>query len=374
MQPITAAPRDGLDPDTVVRLLRDAPAVTIGKGLELITTDLQVIEDISTDLAGGSVSRNSYATLHGTCQLSLSRALTWPSALVRPYMTISDGTDSARFRLGAFYTSAPVHKTGESPPTWDVAGYDILHGLHSPTGEAYAVDAGVSYLAEVEAILQAQGYTRYVIDQTRADAVLPSAKVWPLDDSTRWLTVVNELLAAIGYQGIWSDWDGQLRCQPYQRPSERAPEWLYDDGRATSMMNPTRDLERDLWEAPNRWVFVRQNDVDGPPPIEGAGIYTWTNNGLGDTSVEARGRVLTKVSYVDAADQQALEALAQVTIDADMRIPTTLRMATSPNPLHWHFDRLVVDEPAVGPYADVMATNWTLPLDGGDMTHEWSTL
>ncbi|WBB94175.1 hypothetical protein [Verrucosispora sp. WMMC514] len=374
MQAITAAPRNHLTEATVVRLLRDAPAITVGHGLELIGQDLQLVEDISADLAGGQVSRNSYATLHATCQLALSRALSWGSALVRPYMTISDGQDTARFNLGAYYTSTPTHRVGEDPVTYDVAGYDILHGLHSPVGEAYAVDAGVGYLAAVEAILQGQGYTRYLIDQRRGDAVLPSAKVWALDDQTRWLTVVNDLLAAIGYQGIWSDWDGQLRCQPYQRPADRAPEWLYDDRQATSMVGLNRDLERDFFEAPNRWVFVRQNDVDGPPPVEGDGVYTWTNTDVGDTSVEARGRVLTKVVYADAADQAALEAAGQVTIDADMRIPTALRVTTSPNPLHWHFDRLIVDEPALGPYADVMATSWTLPLDGSDMTHEWTSL
>ncbi|MCX5066669.1 hypothetical protein OOJ91_12345 [Micromonospora lupini] len=373
MQPITAAPRELMTEAAVTRLLRDAPAIQVGRGLELIDRNLQVVEDISDALSGGSVSRNSYATLHSTATLAVTRQLAWSSALVRPYMTLSDGVGEARFNLGAFYTSAPIVDLAEQPATYDVTGYDILHGLYSPTGEAYAVDAGASYLAEVEAILQQQGYTRYLIDQTRADAVLPSAKVWPLDDQTRWLSIVNDLLGAVGYQGIWSDWDGRLRCQPYVLPRERAPEWLYDADQRTSMLG-TRQVERDYFDAPNRWVAVRQNDIDGPPPTEGAGVYTVTNTDQGDTSVQSRGRVLTKVMYVDAADQAALERLALVTIDADMRIPTTLRVSTSPAPLHWHFDRLVVDEPAIGPYADVLGTSWTLPLDGSDMTHEWSVL
>ncbi|MFC0504214.1 hypothetical protein [Micromonospora costi] len=375
MQPITAAPRNTMTTAAVTRLLRDAPALTVGKGLELIDRNLQVIEDISADLAGGQVSRNSYANLHATATLSLSRELAWASALVRPYMTLSDGVDTARFNLGAFFTNVPEQPVDEQPVTYNVNGYDILHALYSPTGEAYAVDAGVSYLAEVERILQAQGYTRYLIDQTRADAVLPSAKVWPLDDQTRWLTIVNDLLAAVGYQGVWSDWDGQLRCQPYQLPRERAPEWLYDNGQATAMIGPGLVVARDYFEAPNRWVVVRQNDIDGPPPTEGAGVYTWTNEDQGDISVEGRdGRIITRVVYVDAADQAALERLAEVTIDADMRIPTQVRLSTSPNPLHWHFDLLVVDHAAVGRYSQVLGTSWTLPLDGGDMTHEWSVL
>ncbi|MFD6565397.1 hypothetical protein [Micromonospora profundi] len=374
MQPTTAAPRHAFTDATIVGVLRDAPALTVGKGLELIDRNLQPLADLSDDLAGGTISRNSYATLHATASLALSRELAWQSAIVRPYMTVSDGTTTARFNLGAYYTAVPSRTYEQSPPVYDVTGYDILHGLYSPTGEAYAVDAGVSYLAAVEQILVEQGYTRYLIDYARGSSVLPSAKVWPLDDQTRWLTIVNDLLAAVGYQGIWSDWDGQLRCQPYQLPSERPPEWVYGGG-AASMLSPARSVDRDFFEAPNRWVFVRQNNVDDLPPYEGNGIHTYQNDYAGETSVEARdGRVITKVEFVDAADHEALVRQAQITIDADMRVATTVRVATSPNPLHWHFDRLLIDDPDLGRWADVLGTSWTLPLDGGDMQHEWTLL
>ncbi len=141
------------------------------------------------------------------------------------------------------------------------------------------------------------------------------------------------------------------------------------------MLSPARSVDRDFFEAPNRWVFVRQNNVDDVSPIEGNGIYTYTNDYAGDTSVEARdGRIITKVEYVDAADHEALVRQAQITIDADMRVATTVRVSTSPNPLHWHFDRLLIDDPDLGRWADVLGTQWTFPLDGGDMQHDWTIL
>ncbi|MEU7978256.1 hypothetical protein AB0B63_06960 [Micromonospora sp. NPDC049081] len=372
MQPLTASPRQAMPAEQVTYLLRDSNALTVTAGCELVDQNLEVVEDISTDLVGGSVSRNSYATLHGTASLALSRELAWSSALVRPYMEVCDEGVSARFHLGVYYTSVPERTFGEVPVTYDVAGVDILHGLYSPTGEAYAVAAGTSYLAAVEQILREQGYTRYLIDQTRADSVLPSARVWPLDDQTRWLSIVNDLLSAIGYQGIWSDWDGQLRCQPYQVPNDRAVEWVYDAGQQTSMLSPARTAVRDFFEAPNRWVIIRQNNVDGPPPVDGDGMFVFQNDFEGDTSVSARnGRIITRVEYTDAADHEALVRTALSMIDADMRAPTTLRVATFPNPLHWHFDRLVLDDPDIGRFANVLATSWTLPFDGSDMTHEW---
>ena len=376
MQPTTAAPRQTLTDAQVVALLRDAGAVTFSNGCELIDQSLQLIEDISADFVGGSVSRSSYATLHGTARLGLSRKLDWGQAIVRPYLVMSDGTTSARFNLGAYYTSVPTRDNGQTPPTYEVAGVDILHGLADKVGESYAVEAGTAYLTAVEQILLDRGYTRYVLDPQATGTTMPSPKAWPLDNQTTWLGIVNDLLAAIGYAGVWSDWDGQLRCEPYLLPSERTPEWLYDSDDATVMYDPSVKVTRDFFEAPNRWVFVRQNDVDDATPVEGAGVYTYVNESVGDTSVQARGgRIVTKVEFVDAADQASLEARAQVTIDADMRIPTSLAVETFPNPLHWHFDKVSADIPGVtDPYSDVLCTSWSLPLNGANQTHEWSVL
>lgn len=374
MQAPTAAPRTDLTTEQVVNLIEASTSLTIGRGAELLDMNLNVVEDISPDLLGGQVSRSSYANLHGTCQLAVTRELDWGSAIVRPYMTMTDGTTTARFNLGAYFTNVPKRDLEETPPTYDVAGHDILHALSFPVGEAYAVESGSTYLAAVEAILVQQGYTQYLIDQTSADIVLPTDRVWPFEDSTKWLTVVNDLLASLGYAGIWSDWDGRLRCQPYQPPRERAPEWLYAVDSATSMLSNKRSVERDYFEAPNRWVFYRSNAVDDLPPVEGNGIYTYTNQSDGDTSVDARGRVITRTEGVDVADHAALVAQAELRIDADLRLKTSLSLSTAPNPLHWHFDRLVIADPGLGPSMDVLDTSWTLPLDGGDMTHEMVSL
>lgn len=375
MQPLLGAPREAMTADTVTGLLRDANAVTVTNGCELIDRNLELVEDISAEFAGGSVSRNSYATLHGTASLQMIRELDWGSAIVRPYLVLSDGVTSARFNLGAYFTSVPKRDVDQQPPTYEVAGVDILHGLAGKAGESYAVEAGVAYLDAVEQVLRDQGYTRFVLDPAATGTVLPSARVWPLDDRTTWLGIVNDLLAAIGYGGVWSDWDGQLRCEPYQPPADRPPEWLYDADVATSMLGPARRVERDFFDAPNRWVFVRNNNVDDVTPVEGNGVYTYVNEAAGDTSVAARERVISKVEFVDAADQASLETRAWVTIDADMRIPQKVALTTFPNPLHWHFDRLALDDPGVvDRWADILGTQWTLPLDGGDQSHEWSVL
>lgn len=374
MQPPTAPPRDTLTQAQVVALIQDAEAIHIGAGCELLDSNLAVLDDLTPDLVGGSVTRTSYANMHGTATLGLSRRLDWGQALVRPYLTLSDRVTTATFRLGVYRTNAPTREMGEDPNTYAVQCVDILSALGDLVGDAYAVAAGTSYLTAVERILTDRGVAAYLIDRDAAAAVLPADRVWIFDDKTRWLGIVNDLLGAIGYAGAWSDWDGRIRCHRYISPTARSPEWVYNTGIYTSMLAPNRSMTHDIDEVPNRWVFYRQNDVDNTAPVEGNGLYTYVNQYAGLTSVSARARTITRVVGLDAADHPSLVAAAQVVIDADMRVATSITAETAPNPLHWHFDRCYVVDPAVGPPVDILSTRWTLPLDGGNQTHEWTVL
>jgi hypothetical protein len=377
MQPKVEPARAGLTEAQIISLLQDSPALQLSAGMELMDLGLNVLDDISDDLAGGSVSRNSYADLHATAQFRITRVLDWGAALVRPYIIVANSTISARFNLGTYHTNTPAYSMAESPPTFDVSGYDILFRLAQPVGDSYSINAGDSYLAVVEGILLQVGYTQYIIDQSSAAVVAPSARSWIFSDDNTWLTVVNDLLASIGYAGIWSDWDGRLRCEPYILPQNRLVEWVYTDDAFTTMMSPNREVQFDFFEAPNRWVTYRTNGTDDVAPVEGAGIYTYINQSVGITSVDARGGLtVSRVTGVDAADQASLVAQAQQMIQADMDIPTLMTVETSPNPLHWHFDRLYVSSNGVAGVADMQCTEWTLqlPPDISDMAQTWRTI
>lgn len=375
MQKATDPPRAAFTRAQIEGLIRDSDSLVCGYGCELVDQSLNVLEDISEGFQGGSISRNSYATLHGSASLAIARELDWGQAIVRPYVTLSDTVITARFNMGAYFGNAPQRAVRDVPITYAVAGYDILHGLNSPVGESYAVDTGASYLAVVTSILAERGFDTALIDQTAAGSVLPAPRVWPIDDRTTWLNIVNDLLAAVGYQGMWSDWDGRPRAEAYTTPSARLSEWRYDTDPNASILSPDRVYSEDYFNAPNRWVFVRSNNVDGAAPVEGNGIYSYINEFKGKTSVLARGgRVITKKVDVEAADQAALIRAAQVTIDADTTINAKVTAKTSPNPMHWHFDRITLDDSALGVPLDALATQWTYSLNGGDMSHEWTVI
>lgn len=374
MQQFNGPPRDAFTADQVRALIVDSPAITIGKGCEVIDpATLLVVEDISEDLGGGTVRRGSYDTLHGTAHLLIARELNWGAGVIRPYMTVSDGVTSMRFNLGAYFIPTPRRHLGEDPITYEVDCYDILARLDDPVGSSYSVAMGTAYLAAVEDILIAQGCV-YTIDQDAAAETLPSDMSWPLGDNPTWLTVVNGLLGPIGYQGIWSDWDGVMRVQPYQIPRDRGSEMTLSASIAEAILAQDPTVNRDYDKVPNRWIGYRQNEIDGVPPVDGDGRYEVTNDSNGDTSVEGRGRTLTRVESFDVSSQASLIAAVEAMAAADTSIAVKIDHATSPNPLHWHFDRLTVLDSRLGGAVEILGTAWELDLNGANMAHEWTVI
>lgn len=382
MQPPTDGPRSGFTTAQVAYLIENSSSFDTDMGMELLTgLDLTLEEDISPDVASVQITRNSLANLHAALTMSMNRPLNWGRSLVRPYMTFTgptspgSGLSTMKFYQGVYFTDTPETDLSETPPRYDVTGYDILSILDDAVGDAYSVDTGVGHLDTVEAILQSRGVTRYVIDPDARDRVVSSPIVYTMEDNITWLRVVNDLLSAVGYAGVWSDWNGVLRCQIYQSPSDRSPEWVMTSDVATTLMTQRRRILHDYYDAPNRWVFYRSNNTEDPAPADGDGRWEYVNDFTGETSVEARGgRVITKTVGLDAADQASLVRAGQSIVDSDMSIPTTIPIETAPFPLAWHFDKINVSDPILGASLDVMATQWSLNLDGSDMSWEWSVI
>jgi hypothetical protein len=382
MQPPTDGPRAGFTTAQVQYLVENSSSFDVDMGMELLTgLDLTVDVDISEDVSAIQIQRNSLANLHASMTMSTVRLLNWGSSLVRPYITFTGQTaagsalSTMRFYQGVYFTDTPETDLSEIPPKYDVTGYDVLSILDDAVGDAYSVDTGVSPLDTVEAILLNRGVTRYSIDPDARGSVLSSPLVWTMEDNITWLRVVNALLATVGYAGIWSDWNGVLQCKTYISPADRSPEWVMTSDVANTLLTQRRRIQHDYYDAPNRWVFYRTNNTEDAAPIDGAGRWEYINDFRGETSVEARGgRTITKVLGVEAVDQASLIRAGQSVIDADMSIPTTIPIETAPFPMAWHFDKINVSDPILGASLDVLATSWSLNLDGSDMGWEWTRI
>lgn len=375
MQPPVEPVRSHLSLAQIEWLVQGSPSVTVGHGAEVTDLAQEEVTDLGEFFAGGTVERAAYATLHGTANFAVSTPLEWGWAVIKPYMTLSDGLITARFNLGAYFTNTPKRPTRERPPTYDVVGYDLLYALDTIVGDAYGVPKGALVLEEVEKILTARGYTRYIIDQDRASSVVPDNRTWALDSAIHWIHIVNDLLAMVGYQGVWSDWNGYLRCEQYERPINRPHEWYLPADTYESILGDDAEIEYDFHGAYNRWIGVRGNNPEDAAPIEGNGLYTYTNDSQGPTSVdERRGLVITRMETLDVSSHADLVTQVLRMADQDMAVPTSITSSTGPLPLAWHFDRYLIDDADIGPRTDVLGTQWSLPLDGSDMTHTWSVL
>jgi hypothetical protein len=369
---VLALARDGLSAAQVESILRSADLGT-SYGCELLTDDLQVVEDMSADFQGGTVSRVVDADIHGSCQVKVSRELVWGVDLIRPYMRVTDKLTnlSARFNVGVFCLTTPARDAGESPVTYSVQGYDRLYLLKRPAGFTYAANEGQPYLDAVRSV------TGYLLDSTAADKVLPSTQVWPLISdqgvgTTTWLSIINDLFAAINYRGVWADENGLFRGTPYVNPRDRAPEFVFDSGTKT-VLGAKWTQTKDVWSTPNQWVFVQQNLDPETAPAEGAGIYTVNNFAEGPTSQIARKRTWPVVVQLDAADQSTLVAQGDQRVAADKAISETRKVTTSPFPAVGHADVAIHADPTLGT-CKVQTLQWDLDLNGADTQMTFSVV
>ena len=368
MQILNAGSRSNLTVAQVNSLLT-GNQVTYTPGLELLDTNNNLVSDISDRFSSGEVDRNNALLVQGTCKFVIEGSLKWGVDRVRPYMTVSDGSNSARFNLGVYVLTTPTTVQGETPVAYNVVGYDTIYLLLGSLADTYVVSAGSTYLSAVQALITTSGLASIVVlDGTLAATVLQVDMVWALDPTTNttWLSVINALLATINYVPIWADQDGILHSSPFIPPANRAVEWVFDtsDPR-TNIVGPAITLTSDVWAAKNWWRFVRKAMT--VQPVEGAGIYTVTNPTTGRTSILALGRTIRATTqYLDASDQASLVAQGDQIVALDKVISRSFQISVDPLPIASNYD--VVQFTDSGSTDKCQVITWTLPLNGSQGT------
>lgn len=364
MQQLTASPRQALTNAQVTTLLT-GDRVEVVAGLEKLTTGNVLVADISTELVGGSVTRDNYAIVHGSCRLDITTDdLVWGKDRVRPYMVLTNNGVSARFNLGVYVLTSPETKTGTDPIVYEVQGYDLLHLLQSGPGDTYVVTATTTYLTAVQSVISASGVgVPITIDGTLQTTQVPATMVWAVtpQGAPTWIEIINDLLRAINYRDLWVDENGTYRSGPYVAPAVRAVEWTFDTSNPnTIIIGPEITQSSEAWGVPNWWRFVRSR-MD-TKPIEGAGLYTVTDQTGSPTSINTIGRTVRKVVFLEAADQAALVSQGDRIVAEDKQNILTYDVEVDPLPIAGHFD--VVQLLDRGRSDKCQVASWELPLDG----------
>lgn len=351
----------------------------VSSGLEVLDMDLTVTADVSEDLQGGSIRRQMAANIHGTCNLTLLRELAWESVLVRPFMMLN----GERWNCGVFSLATPEEPIGETPATFSVQGYDRLYLLDREVGDDYTVTAATDYRTALLQVFTDAGLSGVLIDTSAADFDVPVDAEWPLVGTTTspdqtstpvtWLRIVNDLLRAINFSGVWADQDGLFRCHRYIAPSSRGVEFTFDaDDPRVSIVGEDRRRVSDTWKSPNEWVFIWSNRPGGESNTEGDGRYTVAASPEG--LARRGGLVWPKVYKYEAASQAVLEELGNRRVAEDVRGTTTFKVTTGPFPAAGHNDVFSYVDLAAGGVFKVIARDWSYDLAGGDAQWTWEAV
>ena len=194
-----------------------------------------------------------------------------------------------------------------------------------------------------------------------------SERNWVLDESNTWLYVIDQLLESAGWLPPWIDREGLLISEFWENPENKRVELSISDDPRTATIALGASLLEDTYGVPNEFTFIATDfDPDETStPVVGSGIAKRSNTNIGPSSQEARGRVVASVVRVDAADQEALEAIADRIFLNSVTPAKTLCVEIVPQPLPWHRGIVEVTSRGLGIQQErYMIREWRLPLDG----------
>ncbi len=208
-----------------------------------------------------------------------------------------------------------VYLVTASPEEWSATHRVLSLELHDRTTVleqdrtegTFTAPTGTPILAIVSSVIESAGET---IDVDASETLtLGSPMVWKAGTSK--LAIVNDLLEALGYQGLWVDGAGAFRATPYVRPAMRPIHYaiLNDEaGRALvreladgpqSIYSPEWTHDRDSYDIPNKVVAVASGNAKDAPSI---GVAT-NEDSSSPYSYPSRGRwVVTVVDGVEVPD------------------------------------------------------------------------
>lgn len=263
----------------------------------------QPLRDLLT-VKSWSFELNMHARLWGSGNLELltDRGIDFQKHRLR--VTYNPGVDGVDpWNVGVFLFAEPGV---EREDTHSVSRVKLIGKLAIPdedsTVQSYSVAKGRNLVKEAETLLRSVGETRLRV----VDSELVAREPLQFKAGESLLTVINELLEAAGYWSLGVDGGGTYTIEPYRLPAERPILWEFQRGvRAVHVPSWTRD--QDVSSVPNR-IVCRTTGTDEEPALVGVAE---NEDASSPFSFQARGRWVTKVYDVEAANQAEINKLAQ---------------------------------------------------------------
>lgn len=266
---------------------------------------------------------------------------------LRP-VQVADGTE---YPLGEFLVATASETDGPDGHWWEVEAYDQTLLLRQATvGDALLFLAGTPYLEAIGTLLAGCGITRVIAEPT--DRLIPhDLGDWEI--GTELLTVVNDLLAAIGYDRIWFDCSGAARLAPTRGTGGGV--FTQND---TGLLVGGVTRQTDTFSACNVFTVVCAPVGDAAGPMVATAV---NDSPMSPCSTVRRGRkICAPAVFLDGiADQEALEARAQQLMSRSLAGIETVSYETLPVPTHWIGELVALGEEIL------RETGWELTLGPG---------
>jgi hypothetical protein len=264
---------------------------------ELLDSQDRPLGDLD-GVTGGSAEVVAQSVLGGSGSLELDHTsdVDWMSHRVRA--TFHDGELS--WPVGTFLLTSPTegHDDNLGVVSYSVGLLTKMNVLAEDTVEdRYSVAAGTQVVPRVVSLIKSAGESR--IAATDSTSTLTSGLTW--EAGTSKLTIINDLLQAIGYWSLWCDGSGLFRVEPYVNPADRPVSLTFEHGEA-SIHFPDWEKEQNLSDVPNMFIAKGQGDEVDPPLV---GVAT-NENPESPFSFQARGRWITAVEEGVEGDSQGV--------------------------------------------------------------------
>lgn len=389
MQPLLDGPRSGLTEKFVRDLLQSQSAIMFEYGAVGLDEDFNPVADLQSYMTpGSSITSDNLAKIHRTCTILLDGDVvnTWDylSGYIKPWMKMVDVAtgESAQFNLGVYTLTTPAISLATNPSVLSFTGYDLIQLLDQPVGDSYEVPVG-----EDPVIAAATAITIAIpgasVNYTASEVSLDAPVTFPLDAGapTTWYEIITTLLDSVGYRQVWVDWEGVFRLEPFIDPQTESPEWVFNLTDDINIVAEDRAQDMDLFNVPNWFRFIKADLTAAA--VEGDTMFTYEDTSAGNpSSTQNRGRLIRHIEQVTVTSYDALLEYAQKRINYLLESSEIFATHTQPFPLAWHLDILDYNDPNLGDIPPinqtqrrVVATGWTLPLDGlTDMDWTWQTI
>jgi hypothetical protein len=266
---------------------------------------------------------------------------------------------------GVFLLSSPKRAADAAGVvTREVKAYDQLQILlDDKVSTRFSVASGTVYTTQIQSILTGAGIPLTSLNITASTKTLPVAKEWEPGISK--LQIVNDLLAAINYVGIYFDENGAGIVRSYISPTNLPSEIDYANDSA-SVMLPGVAQDLDLFAVPNKWTIV-VSEPDQPMLVA-----TYTNSDpASPTSTVNRARTIVDFrTEIEAADQATLnEKVERLAFEAS-QIYEHVEFGTGLMPIHAHADVYRIEFTKLAISNKYTESEWSFPFAAGaEMRH-----